>query len=91
MPSKLVEFFIDFLTDPNDLVIDPFAGSNITGAAAERHGRRWKSIEIEQGYVRASVARFGQVQLLQRPNNGVAPEAVARVGSAFAKAAGRSV
>jgi site-specific DNA-methyltransferase (cytosine-N4-specific) len=75
MPSKLAEFFIDFLTDPKDLVIDPFAGSNVTGAAAERLGRRWKSIEIEQAYVQASRARFEQLQLPQKPADRVAPEA----------------
>jgi len=33
MPTELVEFFIRFLTDPKDLVLDPFAGSNTTGAS----------------------------------------------------------
>jgi hypothetical protein len=58
MPAKLVEFFMRFLTGPNDLVIDPFAGSNTTGAVAERLGLRWKSIEIERAYLEASRARF---------------------------------
>jgi len=35
MLSKLVEFFVRFLTDANDEVLDPFAGSNTTGAVAE--------------------------------------------------------
>jgi DNA modification methylase len=59
MPSKLVEFFVRFLTDADDLMIDPFAGSNTTGAVAESLGRRWRSIEIQAEYVELSKARFG--------------------------------
>jgi site-specific DNA-methyltransferase (cytosine-N4-specific) len=58
MPARLVEFFIRFLTDPGDLVLDPFAGSNTTGAVAERLGRKWVSIEASKDYIRASQARF---------------------------------
>lgn len=45
MPIGLAEFFIRFLTNKNHLVIDPFAGCNTTGAAAERLGRKWIAIE----------------------------------------------
>jgi hypothetical protein len=38
MPPELAEFFIRFLTDENDLVLDPFAGSNTTGAVAQKAG-----------------------------------------------------
>jgi DNA modification methylase len=58
MPSKLAEFFIKFLTDTDDLVLDPFAGSNTTGAAAEGLGRRWISVEPEKVYIVGSKARF---------------------------------
>lgn len=58
MPSALAEFFIRFLTRPGDLVLDPFAGSNTTGAVAERLGRRWISIEPHPDYVRGSHGRF---------------------------------
>jgi DNA modification methylase len=60
MPQKLVEFFIRFLTSPKDLVVDPFAGSNTTGAVAERLGRRWRSGEVNAEYVRASRSRFSR-------------------------------
>ena len=58
MPSKIPEFFINFLTDPGDLVLDPFAGSNTTGAAAEHLGRRWLAIEREMEYVEGGIGRF---------------------------------
>lgn len=58
MPEALVEFFVKFLTDPGDLVLDPFAGSNTTGAVAERLGRRWFAIEMNPEYAAASKVRF---------------------------------
>ena len=60
MPLRTAEFFISFLTDPDDLVLDPFAGSNTTGAVAEMLGRRWLSIEAVEDYVTASKAWFQQ-------------------------------
>ncbi len=62
MPSGLAEFFINFLTDPGDLVLDPFAGSNTTGSVAERLGRRWLSIESVLDYARGSRGRFPELQ-----------------------------
>jgi len=58
MPMRLVEFFVSFLTDPGDLVLDPFAGSNTTGFVAEQLGRRWLAIEAERVYAAASKSRF---------------------------------
>lgn len=58
MPRPLVEFFVKFLTDENDLVIDPFGGSNTTGAVAEEMGRRWVSIEAQWEYAAHSIGRF---------------------------------
>lgn len=58
MPVKLVEFFIRFLTDTGDLVLDPFAGSNTTGFVAEQLARKWLSIEVDPNYVEASHVRF---------------------------------
>lgn len=58
MPVALAEFFIKFLTDKRDLVVDPFSGSNITGRAAENQKRRWLSVEIDEEYVRGSLGRF---------------------------------
>ena len=58
MPPELAEFFIRFLTEEGDLVVDPFAGSNTTGATAESLRRYWLSIEPDNDYVRSSVGRF---------------------------------
>jgi site-specific DNA-methyltransferase (cytosine-N4-specific) len=57
-PAKLPEFFIHFLTDPGDLVIDIFAGSNTTGKVAEVENRLWLAFEEKPEYLAASTFRF---------------------------------
>jgi DNA modification methylase len=57
-PSKLPEFFIKYLTEPEDLVVDIFAGSNTTGHMSEKLGRRWKSVDLSREYLAASTFRF---------------------------------
>jgi DNA modification methylase len=57
-PEKLPEFFIRFLTDPGDVVLDFFAGSNTTGAVAEAEGRSWLAFEERLDYLATSVLRF---------------------------------
>lgn len=57
-PHGLPEFFIEFLTEPGDLVVDPFAGSNITGEVAERCGRHWLAFELSEQYLLTSQFRF---------------------------------
>jgi len=57
-PEALPEFYIKFLTDENDLIVDIFAGSNTTGYVAESLNRNWLSIELDKEYFSASVLRF---------------------------------
>jgi len=57
-PEALPEFFIKFLTESGDIILDPFAGSNTTGAVAESLGRRWIAIELVEEYLKASAIRF---------------------------------
>ncbi len=57
-PWALPEFFIRMLTDRGDLVVDPFAGSCITGAAAESLGRRWVCGELMEDYLLGALGRF---------------------------------
>jgi site-specific DNA-methyltransferase (cytosine-N4-specific) len=57
-PAALPNFFIRLLTDVDDIVLDPFAGSNTLGMVAEKLGRRWVAIEMEEDYLRASKFRF---------------------------------
>ena len=59
--DKVPEFFIKFLTRPRNLVLDPFAGSNVVGYVAEKLKRRWISIEIKEEYVIGSAFRFAGI------------------------------
>jgi DNA modification methylase len=61
-PAALPEFFVKLLTEPGDIVVDPFAGSNTTGSVAEQLRRRWLSFEIEPRYVETSRLRFPPVR-----------------------------
>lgn len=61
MPIAVAEFFVNFLTKPGDLILDPFAGSNTTGAAAERLGRRWLAVEGDASYIEGSKGRFTSI------------------------------
>ena len=68
MQSKLADFFVRFLTSPQDLVLDPFAGSNTTGAVAESLRRRWVAVEANDEYINGSVGRFPLIPpAAQRP------------------------
>jgi len=57
-PPQLPEFFINFLAKPGDMVRDIFGGSNTTGAAAERLGRKWLICEENISYLEGSKFRF---------------------------------
>ena len=59
-PQALPEFFIRMLTDPGNLIIDPFAGSCVTGEVAERLHRKWICIEIVEEYLTGARGRFDQ-------------------------------
>jgi DNA modification methylase len=66
-PPAIPEFFIKLLTQPGDVVLDPFGGSNTTGELADSLGRHWLSFELKRRYLRASIGRFHQSRLLARP------------------------
>jgi DNA modification methylase len=57
-PAALPEFFIKLVTDVGDIILDPFAGSNTTGAVAESLQRYWIAFEEVKDYLEASKFRF---------------------------------
>lgn len=65
MPMKLASFLIEFLSEPGDLIADPFAGSFTTADAAERLGRRWLATECMVEYVVGAASRFEHVEGFQ--------------------------
>jgi site-specific DNA-methyltransferase (cytosine-N4-specific) len=59
-PSALPEYFIRMCTDEMDTVIDPFAGSCVTGEVAERLNRRWICCDTVEEYLKGAVSRFNK-------------------------------
>jgi DNA modification methylase len=57
-PKALPQFFIEFLTDPGDLIVDMFAGSCTSAEAAEQGGRHWIMIDINAEYLKGGSFRL---------------------------------
>ncbi|GAB4078710.1 DNA-methyltransferase [Nostocoides australiense] len=75
MSPALPRFFINLLTKPRELVIDPFGGSNTTGAVAEELKRRWIAVEPNPEYVEASKGRFEEFRASGPSTNVAGPGA----------------
>jgi len=69
-PAGLPAMFIRMLTDHGDLVVDPFAGSCITGAVAEQLHRKWLCCELNPEYIQGAMGRF------ELDENGALPDFV---------------
>jgi len=59
-PLWLMSRLIDLHTKPGDLILDPYAGSGTTLAAAKRAGRRAIGIELDESYAEAAARRLSQ-------------------------------
>ena len=67
-PAEVPEYFVRMLTEKGDTVIDPFAGSSVTGEVCERLKRKWICIELIEDYIKGSLSRF---QIKSKPLKGV--------------------
>ena len=80
-PVGFAEFFIKFLTDKNDVIYDPFAGSNTTGYAAEKLGRYWIASELAKEYLDGSKFRFENEKQLEILGTGSAASLIPATAS----------
>ena len=64
MPKEIVEFFVKFLTVENDMVLDPFSGSNTTGYVCESLNRKWIGIVKDKEYIQGSIGYFSSVKMV---------------------------
>lgn len=59
-PVALLEQLIEATTIPGALILDPFAGSGSTLAAAAKTGRQYIGIEIDEQYSKLAAARAAE-------------------------------
>lgn len=62
-PEKVVEWFVETLSNPGDCVLDPFMGSGTTGVVAKRNKRSFIGIEISDDYFNKALKRIADVQI----------------------------
>ena len=55
---ELSSFFIEYLTNRGDVVLDPYAGSGSVSYSAESLGRHWVNFEVVEEYVGGQMGRF---------------------------------
>lgn len=66
MPFQIADFFVKFLTEKNDLVVDPFSGYFTTAEAAEENECRWIGTDINYEYPYAGSFRFDKNEDFER-------------------------
>lgn len=62
-PVAIMRWIIDKHSKPNDIILDPFAGSGTTCVAAKQLGRQWIGIEINPDYCKIADERLRQEEL----------------------------
>ena len=58
-PVELMDYFVRTLTNPGDIVLDPFMGSGSSGVSAQGMGRKFIGIELDENYFDIAVQRMG--------------------------------
>lgn len=61
-PLSLIQHLIKVNSNPNEIVLDPFAGSGTTPIACEILGRKWIAIEQSKEYCNIIINRFKKIQ-----------------------------
>lgn len=66
-PLKLMSYLITMGSRPNDIILDPFAGSGSTLIAAKMIGRKYIGMELDKGYCEIAEARLSAVDIENKP------------------------
>lgn len=61
-PAKLMEYFIRLLSNPGDIVLDPFMGSGSTGVASKRLARSFIGVELDSDYFNIAGKRVSETE-----------------------------
>ena len=62
-PQKLPELCIKAGSREGDIILDPFFGSGTTGYVAQKLGRRWIGIELNEEYIKIAKKRLAQQEM----------------------------
>jgi len=62
-PQKLPELCIKAGSKEGDIILDPFFGSGTTGYMAQKLGRRWIGIELNEEYIKIAKKRLAQQEM----------------------------
>jgi DNA modification methylase len=65
MPEAVLERIIQVASNPGDLVLDPFAGSGTTLAAAKKLGRRCLGVELSDEYAEGVRRRLQRIEFAE--------------------------
>lgn len=58
-PPDLIEELMACSSNEGDLVLDPFAGSGVVGAVAQKLGRRFICLDIDERWAKEAKERYG--------------------------------
>jgi adenine-specific DNA-methyltransferase len=61
-PIELAERLVLALTNPGDLVLDPYCGVGTTILAAEKHGRRGRGSDLSGDYLAIAIERLARLR-----------------------------
>jgi site-specific DNA-methyltransferase (adenine-specific) len=59
-PVRVMAQLIEWFTEPDDLIVDPYCGSGSTLVACLKTGRRGIGIELDEGYCRIARRRISE-------------------------------
>ena len=60
-PLSIMKQLIELITNPNDIILDPFMGSGSTCVAAAIMGRKYLGIELDEKYLKIAKARIEEL------------------------------
>lgn len=49
-PEALIKHFVDLLSNPGDVILDPFMGSGTTGVVSKQLNRKFIGVELDESY-----------------------------------------
>ena len=57
-PEGVIDHFVSILSNPGDVIMDPFMGSGTTGVVSKRTGRSFIGIELQSDYFQVCLKRM---------------------------------